>query len=128
MRDPGYPLRSTKKELPWAPFAEAIVASFDSHPEVKWVQLATSEVKASFVVEGDTVLVQFEQVDETAWRANFEVQDCSKTPTEIVSNSMLILSGVFHAVREFLEMRQPERLTFADNEALGNLYDAFLNG
>lgn len=25
--------------------AEAFVASFDSHPEVKWVQLATSEAE-----------------------------------------------------------------------------------
>jgi hypothetical protein len=30
--------------------AEAIVATFDSHPEVTWVQLTTSEARASFVV------------------------------------------------------------------------------
>jgi hypothetical protein len=59
---------------------------------------------------------------------SFEVKDCSKSPTEIVRNSVFILSGVFSAVRKFLEVRQPERLTFADNEALGNLYEAFLNG
>jgi hypothetical protein len=42
---------------------EAVVASFDSHPEVKWVQLATSEAQASFSVDGDTVVVDFEKVD-----------------------------------------------------------------
>jgi hypothetical protein len=108
---------------PVGTLAEAVVASFDSHPDVKWVQFATSEAKASFVVEGDTVVVQFQQVDETAWRASFEVQDCSKSPTQIVSNSVRILSGVFHAVRELRDLRQPERLTFAD-ETLEDLYDA----
>ena len=82
--------------------AEAVVASFGSHPDIEWVQLATSEAKACFVVEGDTVLVDFQQVDEITWRAGFEVQDTSKSPTQIVSNSVRILSGVFHAVREFL--------------------------
>jgi hypothetical protein len=51
--------------------AEAIVASFDSHPEVKWLQLATDEAKATYLVEGDTVLVQFQKVDGSAWRASF---------------------------------------------------------
>jgi hypothetical protein len=105
--------------------AEAIVATFDSHPEVTWLQLATNEAKATFIVEGDTVVVHFQKVDETAWVASFEVENCSKTPTAMVQNSMRILSGVFSAVREFLEVRQPERLTF-DNEALGDLYDAYL--
>ena len=30
---------------PMGTLAEAFVASFDSHPEVKWVQLATSEAE-----------------------------------------------------------------------------------
>ena len=107
--------------------AEAIVASFDSHPEVKWVQLATNEAWATFLVEGDTVLVQFQKVDESAWRASFEVEKSSKTPTQLVSNSVRILSGVFHAVREFVEVRQPERITFApEYESLADLYEFFL--
>jgi hypothetical protein len=72
------------------------------------------------------VLVDFQKVDEITWRASFEVEDSSKTPTEIVRSSVFILSGVFHAVREFLEARQPQRLTFADDEALGDLYEAYL--
>jgi hypothetical protein len=59
------------------------------------------------------VLVQFQKVDETAWRASFEAEESSKTPTELVSNSVRILSGVFHAAREFVDVRQPERLAFA---------------
>jgi hypothetical protein len=102
--------------------ASAVVATFDSHPEVKSV----SEAKATFLVDGDIVLVDFERVDETTWRASFEVQACSKTPTKIVRNSVFILSGVFHAVRKFLEVRQLERLTCA-SEALGTLYEAYLS-
>jgi hypothetical protein len=108
--------------------AEAVVASFHSHPEVKWVQLATSEAKGLLPRGGDTVLVDFQKADEITWRASFEVEDCSKTPTEIGRNSVFILSGVFHAVREFLELRQPERLTFASkDESLGNLYETYLS-
>jgi hypothetical protein len=107
--------------------AEAIVASFDSHPEVKWVQFATNEAWATFLVEGDTVLVHFQKTDETAWRASFEVEKSSKSPTQLVSNSVRILSGVFHSVQEFLDVHQPERLTFApDNESLTELYEVFL--
>jgi hypothetical protein len=102
--------------------AEAIVATFDSHPEVTWV----SSAQASFVADGDTVLVHFHEVDETSWRASFEVEASSKTPTEVVRNSVRILSGVFAAVREFREVHQPERLTFAD-AALEDLYDVHLN-
>jgi hypothetical protein len=41
---------------------------------------------------------------------SFEVENSMKSPTQIVRNSVRILSGVFLAVREFLEVRQPERL------------------
>jgi hypothetical protein len=44
--------------------AEALVASFDSHPDVKWTQLASSEAKASFQVDGDTV--HFQKTKESA--------------------------------------------------------------
>jgi hypothetical protein len=89
--------------------------------------LATARgAQASFVVKGSTVLVDFKKLDETTWLVSFEVEDCSHTPTEIVSHSVRILSGVFHAVREFLEMRQPERLTFGSDEALEDLYHAYL--
>jgi hypothetical protein len=66
---------------------------------VKWVRLSTNEARASFQVEGAIVLVDFRRVDETTWLVSFEVEDCSQTPTEIVSHSVRILSGVFHAVR-----------------------------
>jgi hypothetical protein len=108
--------------------AEALVASFDSHPDVKWTQLASSEAKASFQVEGDTVLVHFQKIEDSAWRGSFEVETSGKSTTQIVRNSMRILSGVFFAVREFLEVRQPERLAFAaKDESLGNLYETYLS-
>jgi hypothetical protein len=108
--------------------AEAMVASFDSHPDVKWVQLASSEAKASFQVEGDTVQVHFQKTEESAWRVGFEVEKSAKSSTQMINNSVRILSGVFFAVREFLEVRQPERLIFASkNELLGNLYETYLS-
>jgi hypothetical protein len=62
---------------------------------VKWVQFATNEAWATFLVEGDTVLVHFQKTDESAWRASFEVEKSSKSPTQLESNSVRILSGVF---------------------------------
>jgi hypothetical protein len=92
------------------------------------VGAARDEARASFLVEGDTVLVHFQKVEEIAWLASFEVGESSKSPTQIVRNSVRILSGVFFAVREFLEVRQPERLTFASkDESLGNLYETYLS-
>jgi hypothetical protein len=73
-------------------------------------------------------LVQFQTTEERAWRGSFEVETSGKSTTQIVRNSVRILSGVFFAVREFLEVRQPERLAFAaKDESLGNLYETYLS-
>jgi hypothetical protein len=47
--------------------------------------------------------------------------------SENIHASIRVFSGVFQAVREFLEVRQPERLVFASKEeALGHLYEEYL--
>ncbi len=47
--------------------------------------------------------------------------------SDSIHASIRIFSGVFQAVREFLEVRQPDRLVFASKEeSLGRLYDEYL--
>lgn len=105
--------------------AEAIVATFDSHPEVEWYQLFSTEPVATFWAEDDIVLVRFQEAGESTWRVSFKVGS-AKTPTQLVLNSVRILSGAFHAVREFIEHRQPERLLL-DSEPLGTLFEVYLS-
>jgi hypothetical protein len=109
-------------------FADSVVASFDSSPEIQWPLLSTQEARAQFRVDKQMVVVTFSHVSDVAWRASFDVERVSSTtPTDLVSNSFTILSGVFHAVQEFLEVRQPQELTFASkNEAMGKLYESHL--
>jgi hypothetical protein len=40
--------------------------------------------------------------------------------------ALRVFSGVFQAVKEFLEVRQPEKLVFASNEDLGHLFETYL--
>lgn len=105
--------------------AEAVVATFDSHPEVEWHQLFSTEPAATFEVEGDTVLVYFQMTDADAWRVSFEVEKTAKTTTQLLVNSVRILSGAFQAVRKFLEDRKPKRLVL-DTEPLGTLFQTYL--
>lgn len=103
---------------------ESIAAALDHHPDVQWHQLASVEPTATFLSDGDAVVVHFRR-DETAWRVSFEVRS-TKTPTQLVACFVGIIDGVFWAMREFQEVRHPERLTFTrDHESLGELYEAW---
>jgi hypothetical protein len=107
---------------------EVIVATFQKHPDVTWAQVTPAKAVARFKVEGDPVLVHFGKIDN-AWRVGFDVES-DKSPMQLVANSIFILSGVFHAVREFLTgliVQQPDRLVFAvDSDILRDLLDTTL--
>ena len=61
------------------------------------------------------------------WQVGFDVSPDSKSVTIAVHGSIRIFSGVFQAVREFLEVLQPVRLVFASKEeALGSLYESYM--
>ncbi len=77
-------------------------------------------------VSGTRVDTTFAETAEGDWRVGFKVIS-KASATENIHASLRIFSGVFQAVREFLEVRQPQRLIFAlKEEALGQLYEQYL--
>lgn len=106
--------------------ADSVVAAFDSNAEIVWSAEGLAEARASFSVNGVQTTVTFTSVSRREWQVGFDVKG-NQPATQIAHSSIRIFSGVFQAVREFLEVRQPERLVFASKEeALGRLYEAYL--
>jgi hypothetical protein len=106
--------------------AEAFIAAFDSNTELTWATGGSGEAIARFEVSGARVATTFTQTEENHWRVGFEVTS-KASASENIHASIRIFSGVFQAVREFLEVRQPEELVFASKEeGLGRLYEEYL--
>lgn len=105
---------------------EALIAAFDSNVDLVWTTHGSSQVLARFAVAGNDVETTFIETSADAWRVSFEVKT-EESPSESIHASIRIFSGVFQAVREFLEVRQPQFLTFSSKEeALGRLYEEYL--
>lgn len=105
---------------------EAFIAAFDSNTELIWSSEGLGVAIASFEVAGTHIQTRFEEMQKNEWRVGFEAFS-NATTTENIHASIRIFSGVFQAVREFLEVRQPEKLVFASKEeALGHLYEEYL--
>jgi hypothetical protein len=106
--------------------AEAFIAAFDSNTELVWTTAGTSESVARFEVSETRVDITFTETQKNEWRVGFDVNS-KATASENIHASIRIFSGVFQAVREFLEVRQPEKLVFTSKEeALGRLYEEYL--
>ena len=106
--------------------AEALIAAFDSNAELTWTTEGTGLTIARLEVSGARVDTTFTETGKNTWRVGFDVTS-KASATENIHASIRIFSGVFQAVREFLEVRQPEKLVFASKEeALGNLYEEYL--
>jgi hypothetical protein len=106
--------------------AEALIAAFDSNADLTWTTAGADEAIARFEVSGIRVDTTFSQTARNQWRVGFEVTS-KATASENIHASIRILSGVFQAVREFLEVRQPDKLVFTSKEeALGRLYEEYL--
>ncbi len=102
--------------------AEAIISAFDSNASLTWTTAGLDQVIARFEVTGARVEVTFTATGAKEWRVGFDV-----TSNTTVPESIRILSGVFQAVHEFLEIRQPERLVFAAKaESMGQIYETYL--
>jgi len=107
--------------------AEAVIAAFDSNADIAWVLSGSDSALAHFQLGEIRVEVTFAATDNQAWRVGFDVLSRASASENIYS-SIRVFSGVFQAVREFLEVRQAERLVFASKvEALGHLYEEYLN-
>jgi hypothetical protein len=107
--------------------AEAVIDAFDSNTEITWTTEGLTVVIASFTQGPTKVKTTFLKITDTDWRVGFEVIPERQSANEIMETSMRILGGVFHVVREFLEVRQPMRVVFASkSESLGELYETYL--
>lgn len=107
-------------------FAEFIAESYYSTVDLTWEISGSKRAVAAFSVESISVQVLFEQQEaDAAWRVSFDVK-----PGEVVQavhSAFHIFNGVFQAVREFLEVRQPELVVFATKRnALANIYQVYL--
>jgi hypothetical protein len=105
---------------------EAMIAAFDSDTEIAWsTDGIGKEVLARFQVRDSKVVTEFLSTEENEWRVGFTVG--IPIQPEAFNSAVRILSGVFQSVKEFLEVRQPERLVFASKEdSLVELYDTYL--
>jgi hypothetical protein len=106
--------------------AEALIAAFDSNTDLTWTTVGAGETIARFKVSETSIDTTFTRIERNHWRVGFDVTS-KASASENIHASIRIFSGVFQAVREFLEVRQPERLVFASKEeALGRLYEEYL--
>jgi hypothetical protein len=107
--------------------AEAIIAAFDSNAELIWTTEGPSVAIATFTQGTAKVTTTFSRIGEAEWKVAFDVASDRQTANEIVQSSIRVFSGVFQAVREFLEVRQPMQLVFASkSQSLGELYETYL--
>ncbi len=110
-----------------AALAEAMLVTFDSTAEITWTTGGVGTAIATFTHNGLLVTTTFAKVGGNEWQVGFAISPEMQPATAVARSSIRILSGVFQAVREFLEVRQPSRLVFASKEeALGSLYEAYL--
>ncbi len=110
--------------------SEALIAAPDWRAKLLWPvgqdANGTGLAQARFELARVRVEATFTEAGPNEWRVAFEAAS-QGTASENIHASIRIFSGVFQAVREFLEVRQPERLVFASSEEyLGQLYEEYL--
>jgi hypothetical protein len=107
--------------------AEAFIAAFDSNAQITWTTESASVAIASFSTNEAKVVTRFSKVSDDEWQVGFEVSSDQQSAPQIPHSFIRILGGVFQSVREFLEVRQPMKLVFTnEEEALGRLYESYL--
>jgi hypothetical protein len=107
-------------------FAEYMAESFNSNAKLVWDYPRHSHATATFGVDGIQVIVSFEQREATGpWHVVFEVDQSDSTAA--VHSSFEIFNGVFQAVEEFIEVREPETMVFATKrDKLAGIYQTYL--
>ena len=109
-------------------FAELIAESFQSEVYVTWKLHSTTHVIASFAVKSIAVEVNFEQrEDRELWHVSFNTVHVDLADRTNITSAFRIFNGVFQAVREFVEVREPEMMIFvAKDEDLASIYEVYL--
>jgi hypothetical protein len=108
------------------PFAEFMAESFDSNAKLSWDYPRRSHATATFNVDRIKVIVSFEQRETNGpWHVVFEVEQGDSTAA--VHSSFEIFNGVFQAVEEFIDVREPETVVFATKrDKLAGIYQTYL--
>ncbi|HCC58424.1 MAG TPA: hypothetical protein DEQ47_14440 [Solibacterales bacterium] len=111
-----------------ATFAEFIAESFDSDAPVNWKLKSGMHAVATFTVKSIAVDVDFEQREPKGpWHVSFDTRhgDIADLKNEMLA--IRRLNGVFQAVRQFLQIREPGSVVFiAKDEDRAALYAAYL--
>ena len=106
------------------PFAE-IVAEALATPELAltWKPESERPAVAAFTVDEITITIGFEQRETSGpWNVGFSVAG-----SPLISMAFRIFNGVFQAVREFIDVRQPEAIVFvAKDPDLAGVYETYL--
>ena len=107
-------------------FAEFVAESFQSDVPLQWALVHHNRVTAKFSVDRIQVIVSFEQRQhQGAWHVAFEVEQGDSTAA--VHSAFEIFNGVFQAVSEFVQVRQPEIVVFATKkDRLAKIYQTYL--
>jgi hypothetical protein len=102
--------------------ADSLIDVFDSNTNLIWTTEGLRKVIASFEHENAHIKTTFGKISDDEWRVGFK---SDRNPT--LAAAIRLFSGVFQAVTEFLEVRQPMTLLFASEaQDLGELYDEYL--
>jgi hypothetical protein len=102
--------------------ADSLIDVFDSNTNLIWTTEGLKKVIASFEHENAYIKTTFDKISDDEWRVGFK---SDRNPT--LAAAIRVFSGVFQAVRGFLEVRQPMTLLFASEaQDLGELYEAYL--
>jgi hypothetical protein len=109
-------------------FAESIAEAFHSEVDMKWSLKSATHAVASFTVKTAAVEVDFEQrEDGGSWYVAFNALRADVPGSSLVTLAFRIFNGVFQAVKEFTETREPEILVFiAKDEDLASIYQTYL--
>jgi hypothetical protein len=107
-------------------FAEFMAESFNSSARLTWDYPRRSYATAKFSVDDIKVVVSFEErAADGPWHVLFEVD--KNDTTAAVHSAFEIFNGVFQAVEEFAEVREPETLVFATKrDRLAGIYQTYL--
>ena len=93
-----------------------------------WILRSTSHAIARFEVKTISVEVDFEQRERGgAWQVAFNTVAGELSDRTNMVLAFRIFNGVFQAVREFIETRQPDVLMFVSkDEDLAGIYETYL--
>jgi hypothetical protein len=107
-------------------FPEFMAESFNSNANLEWDYPRNSYATARFGVDGIKIVVSFEPRETNGpWHVVFEVDQGDRTAA--VHSSFRIFNGVFQALEEFIDVREPEEVVFATKrDELAGIYQTYL--